>query len=361
MGQVVQVNGDYEIKALSNPTTPGVYGKITLNTGPGVGEVRVTGDLVVDGETLTVGATNLQVEDNIITLNYGEPGPGVTLTYSGIEVDRGPGTLKAAFVFDETDGTWNIVQGTEGNYRFQDELENIVSKLKVSQILTNSSTDFGNLTLIGTGTGVIHVTGTLDYEQQVEDYGDDAIPNKKYVDDAIQNSPTFQIRSDDTRVVIRDAQTTPNDAETGGSLAFWADATGQSLIGVTESAVGFVVDGVVAAEIYSTRAELFGLAIFSEQPSAGGFGTPNTSVIRAENSSGSIKIETTDTGVVEFTNAVQFDNVTGVDDPGYVSGATTLFAKNPGGGGTGLYFAKSDDTAGEFISKSKALVFSMLF
>jgi hypothetical protein len=359
MGQVVQVNGDYEIKALSNPTTPGVYGKITLNTGDGVGEVRVTGNLVVDGETLTVSATNLQVNDNIITLNFpeAEGAAGVTLTYSGIEVERG--TLpRASFIFDETDDSWTIAMGTEGNYNFVDELDNILSKLKVVQILTDPGTDNGDLTLISSGIGVVKVTGTLNYEQQVTE--DDDIPNKKYVDDAIQNSPTFQIRSDDTRVVIRDVQTTPNDAETGGSLAFWADITDQSLIGVTESAVGLLVDGEVSAEFYRNRVELFGLTIFSENSSVPGFGIPDTVVIQAYNSSSNIKIETTDTGVVEFTNPVQMNNIT-VDDPDYVSGSTTIYAKNPGGGGTGLYFVKSDNAPGEFISKSKALVFSMIF
>lgn len=360
MGQVVQVNGDYEIKALSNSTTPGVFGTITLNTGEGVGEVRVTGNLVVDGSTLTVSAENLQVQDNIILLNFpeAEGAAGVTLTYSGIEIERGS-LSRAAFIFDETIDAWIIAQGTEGNYRFKDESDNVLSKLKVSEILTDSNTNSGDLTLIGSGIGVVSVLGTTDYELQVTE--DDDIPNKKYVDDAIQNSPTFQIRSDNTRVVIRDAETTPNTAETGGSLRFWADVTGQSPFAVTESAVGLLVDGSISAEFYQTRAEIFGLAIFSEDPTnPEGIGIPNTVVLQAMGSSGNIKLETTDTGKVELTYALQMNHVT-TDDPGSVLGATVLYGKNLGAGGTGLYFTDPNDRNDELISKSKALLLSMIF
>ena len=58
MGQVVQINGDYTIKAAEG-------GTIRLDTGPNVGNVRVTGSLLVDGTTLTVNARDLNVKDNI--------------------------------------------------------------------------------------------------------------------------------------------------------------------------------------------------------------------------------------------------------------------------------------------------------
>ena len=51
-------------------------------------------------------------------------------------------------------------------------------------ILTNSiATGGGDPYLINSGTGVINVSGTADYETNVTE--DDDIPNKKYVDDAI--------------------------------------------------------------------------------------------------------------------------------------------------------------------------------
>ena len=84
MGQFLRVNGDYSVK-----TADGA--KITLDTGPAAsgGSVRVTGDLVVEGQTLTVEALNLNISDNIITLNNGEIGAGISLIYSGLEIERG--------------------------------------------------------------------------------------------------------------------------------------------------------------------------------------------------------------------------------------------------------------------------------
>ena len=94
MGQFVQTNGDYNIK-----TSEG--GTIKLDTGPGVGTVRVTGNLLVEGDTLTVSAENLNVNDNVITLNYGETGAGVTLRYSGIQIERGSETSAAGSFFSK--------------------------------------------------------------------------------------------------------------------------------------------------------------------------------------------------------------------------------------------------------------------
>ena len=113
MGQYLQVNGDYNIKTAEG-------GRITLDTGAGVGDVRVTGNLLVEGETLTVSAENLQVNDNIITLNYGEQGAGVTLIYSGIEVDRGSLT-RAAVIYDEAEDAWGFAYGNAiSGYSFGD-------------------------------------------------------------------------------------------------------------------------------------------------------------------------------------------------------------------------------------------------
>lgn len=63
-------------------------GRITLDTGINTGEVFITGDLIVQGETTTLNTTNLTVEDNLILLNKGETGLGVSETTAGIQVQR---------------------------------------------------------------------------------------------------------------------------------------------------------------------------------------------------------------------------------------------------------------------------------
>jgi len=49
----------------------------------------VDGNLLVGGNTTMVYKTDMAVSDNMIVLNSGELGSGVSLLYAGIEVDRG--------------------------------------------------------------------------------------------------------------------------------------------------------------------------------------------------------------------------------------------------------------------------------
>ena len=321
MGQVIQVNGDYNIKAKEGAN-------ITLDTGPGVGQVVVTGNLLVEGDTLTISAENLQVKDNIIVLNDGETGAGVTLRYSGIQINRGTET-DVSFLFDEFDNTWLLATGTaDGTLNYAD------SKLRVSQISTNLDTDSGDLTLIGTGTGVVKVFGTTTYEEQVTH--DDDIPNKKYVDDAIQNNPTFQVVTSNSRVIV-------SDKDTLGSLAYLTAQTGYSTFG--ESAVSVIVDGLLNTQFYTNRTVIQDLEIADNE-------------ITNNSTNGNISLRTQGTGKVTVNYALQLENI--AVTPAYVSNSTLLYTATPSIGTTGVYFANSARN-GELINKNKALVFSMIF
>jgi hypothetical protein len=329
MGQFIQVSGDYNIKAGEGAT-------ITLDTGAGVGNTRVTGNLIVEGDTLNVSVENLNVQDNIITLNYGETGNGVTLRYSGIEVDRGLES-NVSFLWDENDDSWNLKEG--GGYNN--------SSLRLRKILTNPDTDSGDLTIIGTGTGVAKVTGTLNYELQVTD--DDDIPNKKYVDDAIQTNPTFQILRSDTRVAAFDI---------GSPIDPGLFPIGPYFVQPTESLVGVSVDNNIIAQFFRNRVQLAGLNFFLEDPTPDDPLIPDATVLQTVNTNGNIKLETNGTGKVEITYALQLDNPG--TTPAAVSNASLVYGGTVGTGSTGVYFrntAKND----ELISKSKALVFSMIF
>ena len=96
-------------------------GTITLDTGNQVGEVIVTGNLTVQGSSTTVTSQNLDVKDNIITLNKGETGAGITLDDSGLEMDRGTFT-NVLFTFNENI-TWSdpVTDTTKtGGFVFKD-------------------------------------------------------------------------------------------------------------------------------------------------------------------------------------------------------------------------------------------------
>jgi hypothetical protein len=345
MGQFLRVNGDYNIK-----TEEGA--RITLDTGPNVGSVRVTGDLLVEGATVYVAATNLDIEDNIIVLNKGETGAGVTLDYSGVQIDRG--TLGAAsLIWNENiaipagsssinAGGWQLVSGTDGVYGFSD------SRLKVKEIITEPTIDGGDLLVIGQGSGVIKVIGTVDYENQVTH--DDDVPNKKYVDDTIQNNPTFQVVSDNSRVTVSDKDRLPNIAAQPGSLAYLTAATGFSTGG--ESAVSVIVDAALNTQFYPNRTEMFSLEFTgSEITTKSGITNQN------------INVRTQGTGKLQTNYAVQLDSIAGTPAP--VTDATVLYSATPSVGTTGVWYVNSSAEArlqsGELINKNKALVFSMIF
>jgi hypothetical protein len=409
MAQVLKVNGDYDIITADG-------GTITLNTGFNVGTVRVTGNLIVDGDTLTVSAENLNVQDNVIVLNFGETGAGVTLEYSGIQVDRGSLTA-ASILYDEAADSWNFALGTpESSFNYN------TSRIRVKEILTDSDTDDGDLTLIGFGTGVVKVLGTNNYENQVT--ADDDIPNKKYVDDAIQNNPTFQIRSPglgtagDTRVVALDVNSVGYPAGT------FSPPIGPYSTVPAQSEVAVLVDDRRIAVFRRNTIEFTGLTIFTEDPVVGdieaaiqgnpgqpisvtstapgqsykivnpgntnfvaigaannnigtiftasgsGAGTGTVQlvtadyegqgavVLQSDNTNANIKLETNGTGKVVVTYALQLENNNITPAP--VSGTTLVYAGPVSAGTSGLYTINSSYTD-ELVLRNRALLLSMIF
>jgi len=325
MGQVVSTSGDYTIKS-------GVGSTVTIDTGPGVGNLLVTGNLLITGSALNVDTTNLNIKDNLIELNSGETGAGVTLRWSGLQVDRGS-LVPASILFDETTQTWNIAQGVAGTV-----LNYSNSKLKLRTITTNTTTDSGDLTLdTNTGSGVVKITGSSEYTTQVLTRLDDAVlTNKGYVDYAIQNSPSFQITATDTRVIA-------TDKDVSGSLAYIIDTTGYSTF--SESAVSVIIDGVLASQFYKNRVIIQDLEF-------------NDNEITNNFTNGNISLRTQGTGKVQTNYAIELDNIAAT--PATVANATLVYGSDVSGGGTGLYFANTS-YVGEVISKNRAFILSMIF
>ena len=69
--------------------------------------VFIDGDLQVGGNSTAVTKTDLEVTDNLITLNKGESGAGVTLGTAGIEIDRGS-EATVILRFNETVDKWQV-------------------------------------------------------------------------------------------------------------------------------------------------------------------------------------------------------------------------------------------------------------
>jgi hypothetical protein len=315
-------NGDYTVKVQDN-------GTIRLDTGAGIGEVRITGDLIVEGETTTVNTTNLDIEDNIIVLNKGETGAGVGEGTSGIQIDRG--TLDdAQIIFDEnieyvnpnapateSFGTW-VLKDTAGNYL----------GLRAPSIQTGGTPLFIDT---GPGANPITVTGSSgDYALAVQQ--PEHIPNKRYVDNAISQTLTdLQIRK------IADGNTQVEVTDSGD--------------GTLLSRVDFMMDSSVIATYYPDRIELNDLRISGQ-------------TISGTVSNGDIVLDAPGSGTVKINDILQITETPGSDDPIIDPVAPTdgikLYSKSEGVGNTGLYFVNTNNTNDELISRNRALLYGYL-
>jgi hypothetical protein len=80
------------------------------------GNVTIGGDLTVTGTLFYTNTETVLVSDNIMVLNYGESGAGVTRVTAGIEIDRGSES-PYLFVFDERSDNFRIgVSGTQTSF-----------------------------------------------------------------------------------------------------------------------------------------------------------------------------------------------------------------------------------------------------
>lgn len=124
MSQAIQVNGDYLIKS----TLPGA--EIVLRTAQD-GRVVIDSDLVVTGTTTVVSSQDLDIKDNIIVINRGETGQGVTLGLAGIKIDRGS-AINVSLLWNEQTDTWGLYEGSENDqFRIGES-----SRLEVKKLTT---------------------------------------------------------------------------------------------------------------------------------------------------------------------------------------------------------------------------------
>ena len=76
------------------------------------GDVGITGNLTISGTTTYANTTQLQVGDNIITLNADLPLSVTPIDNAGIEVNRGNLNSNASLLWIETAGRWSITGNT---------------------------------------------------------------------------------------------------------------------------------------------------------------------------------------------------------------------------------------------------------
>ena len=318
-------SGDYKVKVQSG-------GEIKLDTGVGVGNTRVTGNLIVEGTQTQVTSNELTVKDNIIEVNSGENGVGVTLNQAGIRVDRGR-LVDVQMLFDEQ-LQWNDPDSQttrNGAFTFVDVNGALLG------LRTNSISTGGALYFQPGGSGSLRIIKST-YETYVTD--DNDIPNKKYVDTEIVNqinslAPVF-IGHSDTEVRVADS--------TGGANPV--------------SQITMSVDGVVKAKMNGNSFEMYNTTVDIGQIRI------EDNIISNTVSNGDLKLEAPGTGAVKVTDSFVIKQTPGTLDPATDPAVDTdgvkLYSKVPAGGDTGLYYVNTNDAYGEMISKNRSMVLSMV-
>jgi hypothetical protein len=364
------------------------------------GKVTITGDLEVLGNTTTIDSETLIIKDNIVYLNVGETGAGVSTlgVTSGISIDRG--TLPDVnFFWDERIDQFVLVDSTytPTGLVTPDNLRDSIKSLAINGVNAGS----GNFTVSIQGQGVIQVTGTDNYETRVLKYN---------VLDVILDISTVTRNSNEATLFTTtphnltvgdyvDIQCITNNTFSGNLVTVTATPSPVSFkysnTGVNVPAIpasGTVRPNPIRNDDYIPNIR----AVADYVRSSAAFFVPtkiqelDTKVeVKDFDVSGVSEITLTVNGVEKAvansngltvgnininnnnisniaTDNILFDSVLSIpnksDTPTTpTTGHVKLYSKSlPGTGGTGLYFVNTVGTNDELISKTKALLYSLI-
>jgi len=365
---VSRVQGAYKIQSSNGTdifvvdTTNGDYQTPSV---PTTSKVVITGDLFVIGSRTQSSSTFVSLTDPTLLLNQGDtfaPKPGGGYV-AGLQISRSDNDSQysSAFMQWNEAGIWHgtgALGAETGIFEFRvgpsSYSSGLYSAIKVNAIRMPKydgsegaySTVGGNkprLNIFGSDNpnAVLSVSGTTDYASNVTD--DDDIPNKKYVDNTLASGINNAENLVDGRsyLTIIDQQLNGVPSEIVGVL----DGSPVDKSGI----IGGTVTGTVVMRISSSVAQFSGIQLIQNQIQPVG---ANTNLILTTNGTGQILLQA----------PLLFQSST-TPVPG--SGQTGLYTNNPGGGGTGVYYVNSSTggviTNDEFVSRKKALVFSLIF
>lgn len=343
MSRIVKVSeSDYVLKVRSG-------GTITFDTrdsfGSPTGNIIIQGNLDVKGTTSTVESTITTIKDNIIQVNYGQTGDGISsvLGYqAGFQFGRGTRS-DAMLVFkdnvshyDPTTSTQS--QGTFVFKTFDGELQGI----QTDCVVTDGSTD-----LIFDLTGSDHVLRIqngditpLDYSNKLlttlaQPSNDNIIPNRKFVTDYITSGLVIPGQADVDRIYYASP---PGPAGEKARVQAWS------------SYIDFAIDKIQIAQITSTGLDVKNINLFN-----------NT----IRNTTSNNLILTSSNNTVEINSILKIvDREISSLPPASDGISTRLYSKSNMGtaatGKSGIFFS-NDIAQDELVAKNRALLFSMLF
>ena len=317
-------NGNYKVAVQTG-------GTIYLDTGVESGTVDISGNLIVRGEQTTVNTAELDIEDNIITINSGETGAGITLNSAGIKINRG--TLPDSF------------------FKYDEDVSGFIAIDEASQLISLATNEIDSRSqnlLLNAGTSTINVSPTVDYEQKVFTYvaGNltaydaakaDVIPNAQSIVDyvAFNFANVFLRQIGDGDVTISSIEI--DDFENTG----------------VDSVITFKIDGNTIATVTDDEWAFDKVRI------------TGTVIETTDTGADDLILRANGTGAVRIDDMLHINSVPSHDDgtliPSFPTEGIKLYVDNQGIGNTGIYFANAENNRNELVSKNRALLFGMLF
>ena len=124
-------------------------------------DVVIAGNLTVEGTTTSVETTNTTISDNVIVLNNGEIGAGITNTTAGIEIDRGS-EANVTFVYNDSVDKWTIGTETLVAGAVQSNVDKTGETLDVTANVVNISSTVGASEITSATTATIEAAGNTN-------------------------------------------------------------------------------------------------------------------------------------------------------------------------------------------------------
>jgi len=355
--------------------------KVTVKDGgsidffTGGGGVNIDGDLTVTGDFTQRSTNDLVIEDNLITLNNGETGNGISETTSGIVIDRGVAVSgDARFLFDESLQWYNsgVIDrenpfSSVGAFVLKTTNSDAAGETGgLAGLFTNfiGTFDDRDLILLDATVGDPNDTALVRvpdyYETRLWDYAGNGalIPQNSNVPGQPLRSTNFDRQSIVNVQGMIDYIT-----------AYWSYNFQNKIVSPTPNGD----TRVVAADFDETgvasivRIDIDG----AEQVRISGIKTQFTNLeiegntIRPRSTNADLILEGDDDGSVKLNTPMLFpkyvDPQPGGTDPDAPVDGIKLYSKEEADGGTGLFFINENSTQDEIISRNKALLYSIIF
>jgi len=342
MSRIVKVSEDnYRIKVQSG-------GTITLDTGDfyenPIGNIVIIGNLDVKGTTTTVESSNTTINDNILQINYGQTGNGISsaLSYqAGLRIGRG-NYSDAEFLFDDSVTHYDPYApntALTGTFVLR-TLDGHLSGLQLTTITTDGTHNI-QFDLYNSTTNTLKLVNVDPTVYSGLVFGTDPYPS---VLPASTSQDNFLVNKRYVQSYIASGSYTPGMADVDKIHL------GTNRVQTYSSSIEFYINSVKRADITASGLDVDNINLYQ-----------NT----ITNTSTNNLVLTASNNYVEVNAVLELDDQASAQTS--VSGKTKLYSRSqltpqlanyPGK--TGIFFSNVVNSD-ELVSKNRALLFSILF